>query len=193
MFLANCLHALGNSGLFCESDVSGSDVALAAVRIGNQERIYRKIVLPLSRRQRRDRYAARHDERQSGARLFARMRLHADLLVARRWVERQRYPSIFTRVLRKRWMAGSSPAVTSGLLLPDGQISDLAVQPRLQKYFCFRTPQITSRTLAIPCPQEGRFAVVTDVGCGMRWTRQRQARERARTNDAFADGEVVWS
>jgi hypothetical protein len=90
-------------------------------------------------------------------------------------------------------MAGSSPAVTSGLLLPDGQISDLAVQPRLQKYFCFRTPQITSRTLAIPCPQEGRFAVVTDVGCGMRWTRQRQARKRARTNDAFADGEVVWS
>jgi len=32
-----------------------------------------------------------------------------------------------------------------------------------------------SRT--VPCPQEGRFAVVTDVGRGMRWTRRRQARE----------------
>ena len=30
---------------------------------------------------------------------------------------------------------------------------------------------------AIPCPQEGRIAIVTDVGCGMRWTRQRRARE----------------
>jgi hypothetical protein len=29
-----------------------------------------------------------------------------------------------------------------------------------------------------PASQEGRFAIVTDVGCGMRWTRQRQ-----KTND----------
>jgi hypothetical protein len=47
----------------------------------------------------------------------------------------------------------------------------------LQKYFCFQLTQITSKTLAILFPQEGRFAVVTDVGSGMRWTRQRQARE----------------
>jgi len=26
-----------------------------------------------------------------------------------------------------------------------------------------------------PAPKEGRFAIVTDVGSGMRWTRQRQA------------------
>jgi hypothetical protein len=37
-------------------------------------------------------------------------------------------------------------------------------------------------------PQEGRFAIVTDVGCGMRWTRRRR-----KTGDAKADGEVVWS
>jgi hypothetical protein len=67
--------------------------------------------------------------------------------------------------------------MTSGLLLPDGQISSLPVQPRLQKYSASRLPQINSRTLAIPFPQEGRFAVVTDVGSGMRWTQQRQARE----------------
>jgi hypothetical protein len=27
-----------------------------------------------------------------------------------------------------------------------------------------------SYMVAVSCPQEGRFAVVTDVGCGMRWT-----------------------
>jgi len=40
---------------------------------------------------------------------------------------------------------------------------------------------------AVPLPQEGRFAIVTDVGSGMRWTRW--CRE---TNDAYADGEGVW-
>ena len=45
----------------------------------------------------------------------------------------------------------------------------------------------------IPFPQEGRLAIVTDVGSGMRWTRKRCAQFVARTNDAFADGEIVWS
>src|SRR6266851_10248299 len=36
----------------------------------------------------------------------------------------------------------------------------------MQKYSCFRTPQITSRTLRIPSHTEGRFAIVTDVGAG---------------------------
>jgi hypothetical protein len=39
-----------------------------------------------------------------------------------------------------------------------------------------------------PASQEGRFAVVTDVGCGMRWTLIAPL-----TNGAKADGEVVWS
>jgi len=46
---------------------------------------------------------------------------------------------------------------------------------------------------AIPFPIEGRFAIVTDVGFGMRWTRQRRRAPVARTNDEAADGEVVWS
>jgi hypothetical protein len=41
---------------------------------------------------------------------------------------------------------------------------------------------------AILLPQEGRFAVVTDVGSGMRWTRQCR-----KTSDTDADGEGVWS
>jgi hypothetical protein len=44
----------------------------------------------------------------------------------------------------------------------------------------------------VPCPQEGRFAIVTDVGCGMRWTRRCQgARIASQTNDAEAYGQVV--
>ena len=41
---------------------------------------------------------------------------------------------------------------------------------------------------AVPCPREGRFAIVTSVGRGMRWTWAARA-----TSAAEADGEVVWS
>jgi hypothetical protein len=36
--------------------------------------------------------------------------------------------------------------------------------------------------------KEGRIAIVTDVGGGMRWTR-----ERGRRSALIADGEIVWS
>ena len=48
--------------------------------------------------------------------------------------------------------------------------------------------QITGTSLRISRPHEGRFAIVTDVGCGMRWTLWRDE-----TNALEADGEVVWS
>jgi hypothetical protein len=41
---------------------------------------------------------------------------------------------------------------------------------------------------AVSCPQEGRIAIVTDVGCGMRWTRR-----CARRAQVVADGQVAWS
>ena len=45
----------------------------------------------------------------------------------------------------------------------DGQISDLPVQPPLQKYFRLRLSQITS--YPIPSrPNEGRLAIVTNAG-----------------------------
>ena len=40
----------------------------------------------------------------------------------------------------------------------------------------------------VPCPREGRFAIVTSVGRGMRWTLPARA-----TSAADADGQVVWS
>jgi hypothetical protein len=42
--------------------------------------------------------------------------------------------------------------------------------------------------LRVPPPQEGRVAVVTHVGSGMRWTRRRR-----KTGGAEAVGEIVWS
>jgi len=42
---------------------------------------------------------------------------------------------------------------------------------------------------AVPRPQEGRFAIVTDVGCGMRWTRWRTRRmRRSRTAKSCGPG-----
>src|SRR5882724_3923329 len=56
-----------------------------------------------------------------------------------------------------------------------------AVQPRSAKYSASPSTQINSKTLAIPFSQEGRFAIVTNVGDGMQWTRAASgARERAR-------------
>src|ERR1700722_20873712 len=54
--------------------------------------------------------------------------------------------------------------------LPDGQISDFPVQPSSEKYFAFRFGRNSNRASAVPHPSEGRFAIVTDVGRGMRWT-----------------------
>src|SRR5438128_6138009 len=45
------------------------------------------------------------------------------------------------------------------------------VQPSREKYSASRSPQITPTTPAIPRPQEGRIAIITDVGCGERWPR----------------------
>jgi hypothetical protein len=54
-------------------------------------------------------------------------------------------------------------SVGSCTFLPDGQISHLAVQPRLQKYFASPPTQINFKTPP-SCPTEGRIAIVTDAG-----------------------------
>jgi hypothetical protein len=71
--------------------------------------------------------------------------------------------------------------------LPDGLFCDFAVQSVPQKYSSLSPTQITSISPAIPSRERG-VAHVTDVGCGMRWTRAAPL-----TNGADADGEVVWS
>ena len=53
----------------------------------------------------------------------------------------------------------------------DGASTPPPVQPFARKYSRSLLTQLTSISIAIPHPQEGRFAIVTDVGSGMRWTR----------------------
>ena len=43
-------------------------------------------------------------------------------------------------------------------------------------------------TLRVPPPQEGRFAIVTSVGSGMRWMQSYRL-----TCETIADDEIVWS
>ena len=78
--------------------------------------------------------------------------------------------------------AGIMPAIIKN------EKSDLPVQSFRQKYSGSHLTQITCISLAVPSHTEGRFAIVTDVGQGMRWTRVALS-----TRALVADGEVVWS
>src|SRR5713226_5542748 len=71
--------------------------------------------------------------------------------------------------------------------LPDGQISDLPVQPPLQKIFRFPRRANHLYKLGPSRPTEGRLAIVTDAG------RDAVDADALLTNGAEADGEVVWS
>jgi hypothetical protein len=52
------------------------------------------------------------------------------------------------------------------------------VQPHAQKYFASVVGQIISTSSPVSRSQEGRLAIVTDVGRGMRWTQRRARRTR---------------
>jgi hypothetical protein len=78
--------------------------------------------------------------------------------------------------------------------LPDGQKNLRArkpVQPFLQKHFSSRQTQIKLTIRLSRTRKEGRLAIVTDVGGGMRWTHI-AGRSRCATSGVCADGEVVW-
>jgi hypothetical protein len=55
--------------------------------------------------------------------------------------------------------------------LPDRQVLRNRVKRLTKKYFAFSETQIRCMFPAVPPPPEGRIAIVTDVGSGMRWTR----------------------
>src|ERR1700680_3105456 len=72
---------------------------------------------------------------------------------------------IFSKLTR-RLMTGYVASVPHGKS-PSSPIGG-CVQPPLQKFFHSLSTQITCISLAIPAHTEGRFAIVTDVGHGMR-------------------------
>src|SRR6185437_16248839 len=61
-------------------------------------------------------------------------------------------------------------------------------QPLARKNFACAVGQISGPSLRVLLLQEGRIAIVTDVGGRMRWTCW-----RAPTKRANADGQGVWS
>jgi hypothetical protein len=79
---------------------------------------------------------------------------------------------------RRGW-PGHSPAMTTPLMISASFYKlarrranhRLTVQPFSQKYCLFSFHPNHFHSLAIPAHTEGRFAIVTDVGLGMRWTR----------------------
>ena len=112
---------------------------------------------------------------------------------------------------------GSSPRPPSPRVrddLPDGQISARCARP-VSSPLCknISLGRLLEAVLLIPTvpPRiEGRIAIVTNVGCGMQWTRQRRKTSatdppslklrrdwyqdhRAAFAETGADGEVVWS
>ena len=75
---------------------------------------------------------------------------------------------------------------------PSGK-SAISCPALLQKDFCFQLTQIISLSVAVPCPMRGAFRDRHG-----RWARDAvdavaSSRLLAWTNDADADGEVVWS
>jgi len=68
-----------------------------------------------------------------------------------------------------------SEATTSCVACQANQASLGPVLPA--KIFRFAVTPNHPYKAAIPHPLEGRIAIVTDVGRGMRWTRQRRARD----------------
>jgi hypothetical protein len=89
--------------------------------------------------------------------------------------------------------------------LPDGQISKFLSSPHAKNISL--NPSGKSPLKIRPSrPQEGRLAIVTDVGrdavdaaasarnrCCRAVLRDRERSTGAQTNDVVADGEVVWS
>ena len=86
--------------------------------------------------------------------------------------------------------------VGSECSMPDGQITSpnqKSCQALHAKIILFRFSEIHDYPLRVPPPPEGRIAIVTDVGSGMRWTRGSSARDERADESNLADGQVVWS
>src|SRR5262249_39125101 len=89
-----------------------------------------------------------------------------------------------TRNPRRTWGAPIALACPTGKSL---RLIRIDVKPLREKYSCsvFQNNMLVS---AYPESTEGRIAIVTNVGHGMRWTPGQRM-----TSVARADGEIVWS
>jgi hypothetical protein len=77
---------------------------------------------------------------------------------------------------RPRWLMRATRSSRAATKLPNDRKVIWAVQSRREKFPASVATQITSVCLTSRALQEGRFAIVTDVGQGMRWTRAASSR-----------------
>ena len=101
--------------------------------------------------------------------------------------ERQSGLRRLLRISRRQLPSG---AHASGL--PDGQVSTRDARhvssPAHKNIWLGRLVDTALLIPAVPPRIEGRIAIVTNVGCGMQWTRWQR-----KTGATDADGEVAWS
>jgi hypothetical protein len=76
----------------------------------------------------------------------------------------------------------------SDLICPAGGVRDFVSSPPAKNISLLDLVETAIERMGPASITEGRFAVVTNVGCGMRWTRAALS-----TSARLADGEVVWS
>jgi hypothetical protein len=74
-------------------------------------------------------------------------------------------------------LSASAGEAAHELICPTGARRKILSSPLRKNISLPRLVETALWSRTVPCPQEGRFAVVTDVGRGMRWTRRRQARD----------------
>jgi hypothetical protein len=74
------------------------------------------------------------------------------------------------------------------VICPTGSCREFLSSPSAKNISLFQKPKSVVMFAPSRTREEGRIAIVTDVGSGMRWTRR--CRE---TSDTEADGEGVWS
>ena len=81
----------------------------------------------------------------------------------------------------------AQPAMSQAVICPTGCFAKTLSSP-LAKNISLSPSGKSNLRLATSRLDKRGVRVVTNVGCGMRWTRQRR-----KTSGANADGEVVWS
>ena len=74
------------------------------------------------------------------------------------------------------------------MICPSGKLSKTLSSPSAKNIRLVLSGKSNPQAFPSRAPQEGRFAIVTNVERGMRWSPWPH-----RTNAAKADGEVVWS
>jgi hypothetical protein len=152
---------------------------------------------------RRKRTPANDAPRNSAAAPFFRPRQRADFQYHRSWPSLQSAARRANRQMVQLFdllgmTSPTTPIEQSNLPAPKNDLfqgfrADPPLEPPAQKYFSFFFSEIDVISLTSRLDQEGRFAIVTSVGRGMRWAYRVAAWLIHADEQHDAYGEIVWS